>query len=80
MCGVMIFVDLIIFVVVIFVDVFVKVEGVELGVWYECVLFNVLFVGFWFILDSELVFVGDVGMIEFNDGMWWFGVEFNMFW
>ena len=36
--------------------------------------------GFWLELDSELVFVGDAGTTEPNDGSRRFGVEFNAFW
>ncbi|MEO1406537.1 MAG: TonB-dependent receptor, partial [Pseudomonadota bacterium] len=62
------------------VDVLVRAEGAELGVRFERGPFNVALVGFWLELDSELVFVGDAGTTEPNDGSRRFGVEFNTFW
>lgn len=37
-------------------------------------------VGFWLELDSELVFIGDGGATEPNDGSRRYGVEANLFW
>ncbi len=62
------------------VDVLVRAEGAELGARYERDSFNASLVGFWLTLDSELVFVGDAGTTEPNDGTQRFGVEFNTFW
>ncbi|MEL6323190.1 MAG: TonB-dependent receptor [Pseudomonadota bacterium] len=62
------------------VDVLVRAEGAELGVRFERGPFNAALVGFWLELDSELVFVGDAGTTEPNDGSRRFGVEFNAFW
>jgi len=62
------------------VDVLVRAEGAELGMRFERGPFNAALVGFWLELDSELVFVGDAGTTEPNDGSRRFGVEFNAFW
>ncbi len=62
------------------VDVLVRAEGVEFGARLERGAFNATLVGFWLDLDSELVFVGDAGTTESNDGSRRFGVEFNAFW
>jgi len=62
------------------VDVLVRAEGAEIGARYERNKFNASLVGFWLTLDSELVFVGDAGTTEPNDGTQRFGVEFNTFW
>ena len=62
------------------VDVLVRAEGAEIGARYERETFNATLVGFWLTLDSELVFVGDAGTTEPNDGSRRFGVEFNTFW
>ena len=62
------------------IDVLVRAEGAELGARYESGSFNASLVGFWLSLDSELVFVGDAGTTEPNDGSRRFGVEFNTFW
>ncbi len=62
------------------VDVLVRTEGAEIGARYERGGFNMTVVGFWLDLDSELVFVGDAGATQPNDGTRRFGVEFNGFW
>ncbi|MEO1250843.1 MAG: TonB-dependent receptor [Pseudomonadota bacterium] len=62
------------------VDVLVRAEGAEIGARLESGPFNATLVGFWLDLDSELVFVGDAGTTEPNDGSRRFGVEFNAFW
>ncbi len=62
------------------VDVLVRAEGAELGMRMEYGPFNAALVGFWLELDSELVFVGDAGTTEPNNGSRRFGVEFNTFW
>ncbi len=62
------------------VDVLVRAEGAELGLRFGGDTLNATFVGFWLDLDSELVFVGDAGTTEPNDGSRRFGVEFNAFW
>ena len=62
------------------VDVLVRAEGAELGARFESGSINATIVGFWLDLDSELVFVGDAGTTEPNDGSRRFGVEFNAFW
>lgn len=62
------------------VDVLVRAEGAEFGARFENGPLNATLVGFWLDLDSELVFVGDAGTTEPNDGSRRFGVEFNAFW
>lgn len=62
------------------VDVLVRAEGAEIGARLERGNFNATLVGFWLELDSELVFVGDAGTTEPNDGSRRFGLEFNAFW
>ena len=62
------------------VDVLVRAEGAELGLRYEHGSFNATLVGFWLELDSELVFVGDAGTTEPNNGSERFGVEVNAYW
>ncbi|MEM7662537.1 MAG: TonB-dependent receptor [Pseudomonadota bacterium] len=62
------------------VDVLVRAEGAEIGARFERGPFNAALVGFWLELDSELVFVGDAGTTEPNNGSRRFGVEFNAFW
>ncbi len=61
------------------VDVLVRAEGAEIGARWSGERFNATLVGFWLTLDSELVFVGDAGTTEPNDGSRRFGVEFNAF-
>jgi len=62
------------------VDVLVRAEGAELGLRVEHGAFNAALVGFWLDLDSELVFVGDAGTTESNNGSRRFGAEFNAYW
>lgn len=62
------------------VDVLVRAEGAELGARYGAERFNVTLTGFWLELDSELVFVGDAGTTEPNDGSRRYGVEAFGFW
>lgn len=62
------------------VPVLVRAEGAELGLRFADDQFNVTLAGFWLELDSELVFVGDAGTTEPNDGSRRFGVEFSGFW
>lgn len=62
------------------VPVFARAEGAELGARFERGAFDASLVGFWLELESELVFVGDGGATEPNDGSRRFGVEANMFW
>ena len=62
------------------VPLYVKSRGAEIGARYETDTFKAALVGFWLNLDSELVFVGDAGTTEVNDGTRRFGVEANMFW
>lgn len=63
------------------VGLFAKSEGAEIGLRVEPnedVNFTVA--GFWLELDSELVFVGDAGNTEVNDGTRRYGLEFSGFW
>ncbi len=63
------------------VDVLVKSNGAELGLRFEQGRrFNATLVGFWLELDSELVFVGDAGATEPNDGSRRLGIEAASFW
>ena len=63
------------------VDALVASEGAELGIRIERgERFNASVVGFWLTLDSELVFVGDAGGTEANQGSERFGVEAAAFW
>lgn len=62
------------------VDVLARAKGAELGMRLEQGPINATLVGFWLDLDSELVFVGDAGTTEPNDGSQRFGMEFNAFW
>ena len=58
------------------VDVLVESAGAEFGLRFERGRqFNATLVGFWLELDSELVFVGDAGTTEPNDGSKRLGVE-----
>lgn len=61
------------------VDVLVRAEGAEIGARLERGALHATLVGFWLDLDSELVFVGDAGTTEPNDGSRRFGLEFNAF-
>lgn len=62
------------------VPVFARAEGAELGARVQQGNFHASLVGFWLELDSELVFVGDGGATEANDGSRRYGVEANLFW
>ena len=62
------------------VPVFARAEGAEMGARVERGSINASLVGFWLNLDSELVFVGDGGATEANDGSRRYGVEANLFW
>lgn len=62
------------------VDVLVRAEGAEIGGRFETETINATLIGFWLDLDSELVFVGDAGATEPNDGSRRFGLEFSSFW
>jgi TonB dependent receptor/TonB-dependent Receptor Plug Domain len=62
------------------VQVFARAEGAEFGARIERGTFNAAITGFWLELDSELVFVGDAGATEPNDGSRRYGVEANFFW
>ncbi|WP_390548262.1 TonB-dependent receptor [Qipengyuania sp. MTN3-11] len=62
------------------VPVFARSDGAELGARIERGRFNASLVGFWLELDSELVFVGDGGATEPNDGSQRYGVEATLFW
>ncbi len=63
------------------VEALVASEGAEVGVRFESgQSFNATLVAFWVELDSELVFVGDAGGTEANDGSQRHGLEANAFW
>lgn len=62
------------------VPVFARAEGAEIGARIQQGDFHASLVGFWLELDSELVFVGDGGATEANDGSRRYGVEANLFW
>ena len=63
------------------VDVLVESEGAELGVrWERGRRFNMTLAAFWLELDSELVYVGDAGTTEPNDGTERNGIEATAFW
>lgn len=63
------------------VDALVKSQGAELGMRWEIARhFNASIAAFWLELDSELVFVGDAGFTEPNEGSRRKGVEVNAFW
>ena len=63
------------------VEALVASEGGEIGVRFEAGNgFNATLTGFWLELDSELVFVGDGGATEPNDGSRRHGVELAGFW
>ena len=62
------------------VPVFARAEGAEFGSRVEVDTFTASVVGFWLELDSELVFVGDGGATEPNDGSRRYGFEANAFW
>lgn len=63
------------------VPLFAKSEGAEIGIRIEPNEdVNFTLVGFWLELDSELVFVGDAGNTEANDGTRRYGLELSGFW
>lgn len=62
------------------VPLLVRAEGAELGVRLETATLDASVVGFWLELDSELVFIGDGGATEPNDGSRRYGIEANVFW
>ena len=63
------------------VDALVASDGAEVGLRYEKgPVFNATLTAFWLQLDSELVYVGDAGTTEPNDGSRRTGIEANMFW
>jgi outer membrane receptor protein involved in Fe transport len=63
------------------VDVLVESEGAELGLrWERGRNVNATLAVFWLELDSELVYVGDAGTTEPNDGTERNGIEATAFW
>jgi hypothetical protein len=62
------------------VPLFVRARGAELGARIERGDFTASLIGFWLEIGSELVFVGDAGATEPNDGSARFGTELTMFW
>lgn len=63
------------------VPIISKSRGGEIGIRIEPNEdINFSLAGFWLDLDSELVFVGDAGTTEVNDGSRRYGVEFAGFW
>lgn len=60
--------------------VFARAEGAEIGARVQNGQLHASLVGFWLELDSALVFVGDGGATEANDGSRRYGVEANLFW
>ena len=63
------------------VPIISKSKGAEFGLRIEPnESLNFTVAGFWLDLDSELVFVGDAGTTEVNDGSRRYGVEFAGFW
>lgn len=62
------------------VDLLVEAEGAELGTRWQRSDFNATLAVFWLELDSELLFVGDAGTTEPNDGTRRIGVEGAAFW
>lgn len=63
------------------VPLIAKSRGAELGLRLEPNEdLNVSLAAFWLDLDSELVFVGDAGTTEVNDGSRRYGVELAAFW
>ncbi len=62
------------------VEVLVPSLGAELGLRFERENFNATLVAYWLEIDSELVFVGDAGGTEANDGSERTGFEAAAFW
>lgn len=63
------------------VDALIASEGGEFGVRIEAAeTFNATLTAFWLALDSELVYVGDAGSTEPNDGSRRYGAEVSLFW
>jgi outer membrane receptor protein involved in Fe transport len=62
------------------VPLLVKADGAELGARWEDGPFRASLAAFYLDLESELVFVGDAGGTEVNDGSRRFGVETSFFW
>ncbi|MBL4601717.1 MAG: TonB-dependent receptor [Emcibacteraceae bacterium] len=63
------------------VPIISKSKGAEVGIRLEPNEdLNFTVAGFWLELDSELVFVGDAGTTEVNDGSRRYGLEFSGFW
>ena len=62
------------------VPILVRAEGAELGVRYESGPWRASAALFTLDLDSELVFVGDAGTTEANDGSSRIGLEASLFW
>lgn len=55
-------------------------DGAEIGARFERGTLTASLVGYYLKLDSELVFVGDAGNTEVNDGSRRYGVEATLFW
>ncbi|WP_343348134.1 TonB-dependent receptor [Sphingomicrobium sp. XHP0239] len=62
------------------VPLLARAEGAELGARVERGTLSASLVGYWLELDSELVFVGDGGATEPNDGSRRYGIEADLFW
>ncbi len=63
------------------VPALVAADGAEFGVRFEPnARFNISLAAFWLDLDSELVYVGDAGGTEVNDGSRRYGLELASFW
>ena len=62
------------------VPLLVSGDGAELGARWESDAVRFTLAAFWLELDSELVFVGDGGATEPNDGSERFGWEAALFW
>ncbi len=62
-------------------DPVARSDGGELGLRFENgEVFNITLAAFWLDLESELLFVGDAGTTEINDGTERVGVELSTFW
>ena len=63
------------------VPALVRSDGAEFGLRFETgAQFKATITAFWLGLDSELVFVGDAGATEINDGTKRLGIEGDLFW